>query len=248
MAWSTIGDRIEHRLAMHVPLASRRLRNSRPIVSFTFDDVPKSAVTNGAAALEARGATATYYISGGMVGARTTHWDLADADELLSLHDRGHEIACHTYSHRRVVDMSPPDLAADIARNQHYLLGLRPSIAITNFAYPFGVGSLRRKRLLGATYRSCRSIVPGINVGTVDPQFLKSMPLIDRQVGADDIDRAMDRTKAEGGWLIFYTHDVVASPSFYGCSLRLLDRALDAAVRRGIAIRNVTEALDESGV
>jgi peptidoglycan/xylan/chitin deacetylase (PgdA/CDA1 family) len=233
---------------MHVPLISSRLRNTQPIVSFTFDDVPKSAATNGAAAIEARGATATYYISGSMVGTRTPHWDLADTDDLIALHDRGHELACHTYSHRRVVDMDPAALAADIERNRRYLHGIGSSISVTNFAYPFGIGSLAGKQRLGATFRSCRSIVPGINTGAVDRQFLRSMPLIDRQLSRAGIDRAMDRTRDEGGWLIFYTHDVASAPSIYGCSSQLLEYALDAAERRNISIRNIRQGLDECGL
>ena len=39
------------------------------MVSFTFDDLPKSAVTTGAGMLEAHGARGTFYVSGGLVGA-----------------------------------------------------------------------------------------------------------------------------------------------------------------------------------
>jgi len=246
--WPAFRHRISHRLAMHVPLAPRRLRNDHPVVSFTFDDVPRDAVTNGAAALEARGAKGTFYVSGGTVGIRTEHSALADVDDLVALHVRGHELACHTYSHRQVVDMDGAAMAADIERNRRFFQSLRSSIELENFAYPFGVGSLAGKRRLGRRFRSCRSIMPGINAGTVDLQFLKSTPLIDRQIDAAAIDRLLDETLAIGGWLIFYTHDVADAPSIYGCSRRLLDHALEAASRRRVPIRNVAEGLDACGL
>jgi len=242
--WPALPHRISHRLAMHVPLASRRLRNTAPIVSFTFDDVPKSAVTDGASALEARGARGTFYVSGSTVGRGT----LADADDLVALHARGHELACHTFSHRQVVDMDAAAMAADIDRNRRFFQSLRSSIEPANFAYPFGVGSLTGKRWLGRRFRSGRSIMPGVNAGRVDLQFLKSCPLIDRQMDGAAIDRLLDQTAAVGGWLIFYTHDVADGPSIYGCSRQLLDHALDAAGRRGIAIRNIAEGLDDCGL
>lgn len=232
---------------MHVPLARHRLRNDGPIVSFTFDDVPRSAVTTGASALETRGARGTFYISGSMVGAKVEQIELADVDDLMALHQRGHELACHTYSHRQVVEMDAPAMTADIERNRHFFGSLPSSIEPRNFAYPFGVGSLRGKRWLGRRFRSGRSIMPGINAGMVDLQFLKATPLIDRQIDTGAIDGLLDRTLATGGWLIFYTHDVADKPSYYGCSPKLLDHALEAAQRRGIAIRNVAEGLDACG-
>lgn len=242
--WPDFQHRISHRLAMHVPLAPRQLRNAGPIVSFTFDDVPKSAVIHGAAALEACGARGTFYISGSTVGRDA----LADGDDLVALHARGHELGCHTYSHRQVVDMDAAEIAADIARNRRFFRNLRASIAIENFAYPFGVGSLGGKRWLGRRFRSGRSIMPGVNAGRVDLQFLKSCPLIDHQTDAAAVDRLLDETAALGGWLIFYSHDVADAPSIYGCTRGLLDHALAAARRRGIAIRSVAEGLDDCGL
>lgn len=246
--WPAFRHRISHRLAMHVPLARHRLRNDGPMVSFTFDDVPRSAAIVGASALAARGARGTFYISGSTVGAVVEQIELADVDDLMALHRRGHELGCHTYSHRQVVEMDVPAMAADIERNRRFFGSLPSSVAPKNFAYPFGVGSLRGKRWLGRKFRSGRSIMPGVNAGTVDPHFLKATPLIDRQIDPDAIDRLFDQTQATGGWLIFYTHDVADRPSYYGCSPRLLDHALDAAYRRGIVIRNVAEGLDACGV
>ena len=73
-----------------------------------------------------------------------------------------------------------------------------------------------------STFQTCRSIVPGVNFGSVDLQFLRAMPLIDRQMTRDGIDRAFDEAETNNGWLIFYGHDVTERPSPYGCSPDLL--------------------------
>jgi peptidoglycan/xylan/chitin deacetylase (PgdA/CDA1 family) len=246
--WSTVKARLSHRLAMHVPVATARLANARPMVSFTFDDVPRSAVVDGAAALEARGATGTFYVSGGSIGAQDLHWDLADADELVALHAKGHELACHTFSHRRVHEMNATVMRSDLDKNRNHLETLASSIKICNFAYPFGLGSFSGKRRLRSKFKSCRSIVPGINRGNVDLQFLRAVPLIERETDRRRIDRLMDATVATNGWLIFYTHDVAETPSLYGCSPRFLDYALEAAARREISILNVSKALSAGGI
>jgi peptidoglycan/xylan/chitin deacetylase (PgdA/CDA1 family) len=235
-------------MAMHLRVEPFRLRNEAPMVSFTFDDIPKSAAAAGAAILEAHDALGTFYVIGSMVGTSSPLWDMVDEEDIVALHRHGHEIACHTFSHKRACDLDAPTLNAEIEHNQQYLQSLDSSIQIENFAYPFGYGSFVRKRQLKSVFKSCRSIVPGVNSGTVDLQFLRAMPLIDRRIDRDGIERAFDEAETNNGWLIFYTHDVADRPSPYGCSPALLNEALEAASRRKIPVLNMAEALRCAGV
>jgi peptidoglycan/xylan/chitin deacetylase (PgdA/CDA1 family) len=239
--------RFSHRMAMHLRVEPFRLRNATPMVSFTFDDVPKSAATVGAAILDAHDVHGTFYVIGSQVGTSSPLWDMVDRDDVVALHRGGHEIACHTFSHKRACDLDAGTLNAEIERNQQYLRSLDASIRIENFAYPFGYGSFVRKRQLKTVFKSCRSIVPGVNSGTVDLQFLRAMPLIDRRIDRDGIERAFDQAETDNGWLIFYTHDVADEPSPYGCSPSLLNEALEAASRRKIPVLNMAEALQCAG-
>jgi len=61
--WSKARVKVRHRMAMHLHVERFRLRNTTPMVSFTLDDLPKSAVTAGADILEAHGARGTFYVS-----------------------------------------------------------------------------------------------------------------------------------------------------------------------------------------
>jgi len=167
----------------------------------------------------------------------------ADVPDIVALHRGGHEIGCHTFSHKRTCDLDAASFTAEIEQNRRYLRSVDPSIKIENFAYPYGYGSFERKQQLKTAFRSCRSIVPGVNRGTVDPQFLRAMPLIDQHTDRDAIDRALDETQVDNGWLIFYGHDVAETPSPYGCSPALLNHALEAASRRKIRGLNMAEAL-----
>lgn len=235
--------KVGHRLAMHLHVDLFRMRNSTPMVSFTFDDLPKSAATTGADLLEAAGARGTFYVSGDLVGGATPEWTAGDADDVLSLHRRGHQIGCHTFSHRRACDLDDAAMAREIAQNRAYFRALDPSIAIDTFAYPFGYGSFARKHRLRTEFETCRSIVQGINAGSVDLQFLRAMPLIDREMDRDGIERAFDEAQTNNGWLIFYGHDVSDRPSPFGCSPALLAQALHAARRRGIPTLTMAEAM-----
>ena len=246
--WSALKARVSNRLSRHFCTAPFRLRNKAPMVSFTFDDTPKSAAAVGVPILDAYNARATFYVSGGLVDKWSGHWTGISADEIVGLHRAGHEIACHTFSHTRTTDLDAAGLATEIEDNRRYLLALDPSIKIENFAYPYGLGSVLRKGQLKKIFHSSRGIIPGANSGVVDLQFLRATPLIDRDIDRDGIDRAFEEAVANNGWLIFYSHDVATEPSPYGCSPSLLRHALDAASRRNVQILSVADALRSAGV
>jgi peptidoglycan/xylan/chitin deacetylase (PgdA/CDA1 family) len=248
LMWSNTKARISNRLARHVFTAPFQLRNKTPMVSFTFDDAPKSAATVGSRMLDDYGARGTYYVAGGLVDKWSGSWEGVSNDDILDLHRRGHEIACHTFSHARAIDLDAAMMADEIENNRRYLTALDPSIKLENFAFPYGLGSISRKTQLGKIFQSTRSIVPGINSGIVDLQYLRATPLIEHDTDCAGIERAYDDAVAKNGWLIFYSHDVTAEPSRYGCSPSFLRHALDAASRRNIPVLSVAEALRHGGV
>jgi peptidoglycan/xylan/chitin deacetylase (PgdA/CDA1 family) len=245
--WPAFKARVSNRLARHLGAVRFRLQNNNPMVSFTFDDPPKSAATVGVPLLDEYNAKGTFYVAGSLVDEWSGHWIGISADEIVGLHRAGHEIACHTFSHTRTPDLSAAALAAEIEKNRRYLLGLDPSIQIHNFAYPYGLGSISHKKRLSKIFRSSRGIIPGVNSGTVDLQFLRSTPLVNQHIDCDGIDRVFDEAIAQNGWLIFYTHDIAASPSPYGCTPSILQHALEAASRRKIEILTVADALRSAG-
>lgn len=239
--------RLFHRLAMHVPTRPFRMKSDQPLVTFTFDDVPSSALTTGTALLDAYGAKGTFYIATGLLSQQDEHWINLGPDGVLALHRDGHEIGCHTHGHRRVCDVDLDGFASDIRRNRQELLAIEPSLALENFAFPFGWGSPGSKRELASLFRSSRSIVPGVNKGLIDLQFLRSSPLLDITIDRAGIETLLDEAMAANGWLIFYTHDVETDPSPYGCSPALLDHALRLAQQRGIRSVTLSEGLDLIG-
>jgi peptidoglycan/xylan/chitin deacetylase (PgdA/CDA1 family) len=245
--WPALKARVSNRLSRYFYATPFRLRNERPIVSFTFDDFPESAATVGAPILDDHNAKATFYVAGSQVDKWSGHWQGVRADTIVELHKRGHEIACHTYSHLPTTGLDAARLGTEIEENRRYLLDLDPSIRVENFAYPYGLGSVWRKTQLARAFRSSRGIIPGVNAGTVDLQYLRSTPLINHDIDEEGVDRAFDELIATNGWLIFYGHDVASEPSRYGCTPPLLRYALEAAARRNVAIMTVAGALRAAG-
>jgi peptidoglycan/xylan/chitin deacetylase (PgdA/CDA1 family) len=210
---SALRARVSNRLARYFFTAPAQLLNKCPMVSFTFDDVPKSAALLGARILDEYNARGTFYVSGSLVDKWSGNWTGISPDDIVSLHRGGHEVGCHTFSHTRAADLDAAAMTAEIEKNRRYLLALDRSIKMDNFAYPFGLGSVSHKAQLGKVFHSSRGILPGINSGVVDLQFLRANPLIEQHIDPDGIDRAFDEATIKNGWLIFYSHDVATEPS-----------------------------------
>jgi peptidoglycan/xylan/chitin deacetylase (PgdA/CDA1 family) len=240
---SNLARKISNRLAIHVPVGLRRLTCATPIVSFTFDDAPASAHSRGATMLEKAGGRATYYLSTALLGRRTREWTLIDRDAVADLDQRGHEIGLHTHRHRAVNLLSKEELFREIEENRAALRDISPSIDARNFAYPFGFAAFPRKLQLARLTSSSRSVRRGVNVGSIDAHYLKCVELTDSRLSPAELERFLDAVVAKNGWLIFVSHDVSPSPSPYGCSLSLLQRALDGVIARGVKIVTVADAL-----
>ncbi|WP_238257587.1 polysaccharide deacetylase family protein [Methylobacterium gnaphalii] len=238
--------RLTHRLARHLRTSPVTLAPATPLVSFTFDDVPVCAATEGARMLVDYGGRGTFYISGSLIGTQARHWRVASEEHILALHEAGHEIGSHTYSHVFLPNLDSKGIVAESQRNGSCLRAIVPGLTLESFAFPYGFGSLPAKRTLAAIYRTSRGIVPGLNVGRADLQLLQANPLMDGRVDAAGIARMMDEALAKNGWLVFYGHDVVENPSPYGCSPALLEAALRAASDRGIPCVSVAEGLRRS--
>ncbi|MFK4386443.1 polysaccharide deacetylase family protein [Bradyrhizobium sp. USDA 223] len=245
--WSALQGRVSNRLARHFRAAPHRLAAHAAMVSFTFDDAPDSAAGEGAELLERHGGRGTYYLAGSLIGRPSEHWHGLSDDAIVRLHRAGHEIACHTFSHQSSATLDEAAMAREIERNRSHLRGIDASITLENFAYPYGIASVWRKPQLTKAFRSARGILPGVNSGVIDLQFLRASPLVDCEIDEAGVDRYFDAAVASGGWLIFYGHDVTERPSPYGCTPHLMRHALEAAGRRNMPIVTVAEALRRIG-
>jgi peptidoglycan/xylan/chitin deacetylase (PgdA/CDA1 family) len=239
-----LAGRLTNRLIRATPWRTMQVPTQEPIVSFTFDDVPDSALDSGAAILEAHGARGTFYIAGGLAGRVEPDRTLIDAAGCRQLAARGHEIGCHTYSHQNSRHLSRSVLAADLARNARYLDAVDPRPGRRNFAYPYGSGSLVKRAMLADAFRTCRAAGDAINRGLTDPTFLRGVEIRQPEDHVFGLTRWVDALVADPGWLIFFTHDISPTPTPYGCTAAAFDRLVTHAVERGCRVLTVDAALD----
>jgi len=240
-------DGILRKAARHYRSKPFTLRRGAPLVSFTFDDVPDSAYTNGAAVLEGAGVCGTFYIAAGICGHPHTHWRLIERDQVRALYDAGHEIGCHTFSHVPVEQLDARTMVHECEQNRSALREICPGLELANFAYPYGRASLPRKLQLQKRFDSCRGIYEGINAGVIDLAMLRVIEVYDRTLTPEKLGSVLRQARESNGWLIFYTHDVAEDPSWIGCSPRLLRATVNAVQAAGIPILPIREALAAIG-
>jgi peptidoglycan/xylan/chitin deacetylase (PgdA/CDA1 family) len=231
-----------------VRLQERRpaqVRLTRPMVSFTFDDVPISAIETAGAMLEAKGARGTYFVCAGLAGQDSRMGRYAAREDILAAQAKGHEIACHTFHH---LDCGAADALAietDIACNDAALAdwGVEPT---ATFAYPYGDVSRAAKQVSGVRFALARALHHGLIETGAD---LNQAPAvgIEGPDGGEVALRWLERAAARKAWLILYTHDVRQNPSPVGCTPETFQQVLDAAVRLGFDLVTVAEGARRIG-
>ncbi len=242
--YAEMPGKISRFLARSIGTKRIMMRNTEPLVSFTFDDVAASTCRAGAEIVQHYQARATFYISGGRCGAASPTGRLASVDQIKALHANGHEIGCHTYSHASVVALSRAALVEEIQRNRTFLQGVLGNVAIRNFAYPYGDLSFATKRYLATQFDSCRSPIPGVNAGVADLAILRSHTLEDATITCAGIRAIIAENVRRNGWLLFASHDVDNAPSRYGVRPELLAFALRSAQEVGCQLVTVAQAVE----
>ncbi|UCC97788.1 MAG: polysaccharide deacetylase family protein [Phycisphaerales bacterium] len=192
-------------------------QGKRAAISLTFDDARLSQIDRGLPILNEYGVKATFYVSLKSLEKRLDAWKQAAAD--------GHDIGNHTLTHpcsgnfpfsreRALEDYTLDQMQAELRRASdsiENLLGVRP----VSFAYPCGQKFVGRGRnlksyipLVAAEFQTGRG---WMDEWANDPAFCDMAQLMAMELDGKDFEQVkqiMDRTLANGGWLVFCGHDI----------------------------------------
>jgi peptidoglycan/xylan/chitin deacetylase (PgdA/CDA1 family) len=220
-----------------------------PYVSFTFDDFPRSAFVEGGRILASLGTRGTYFTAHELLGRQGPLGEVASADDLRVLVQEGHELGCHTFEHLDGWRATAQQFERSIAANAAALNAITDGRLSPVFAYPFNGPVLRVKRVVGPHFVSCRGGGQVFNAGRVDLNLLKAFFLDWRnRERLDAVRRVIDQNAAARGWLIFATHDVVSSPSRFGCEPGYFEAVVSLAIQSGARVVPMMQACRELGI
>jgi peptidoglycan/xylan/chitin deacetylase (PgdA/CDA1 family) len=216
-----------------------------PVVSFTFDDFPRTALTVGGNILKAYGSRGTYYAAIGLMNSSNHLGDLFRREDLDTLLRDGHELASHTFSHISCRTVSSSKFKMEVETGRRAIEELTGQSDFGNFAFPFGEVTLNAKRKIGLDVASSRGIWRGLNGSEVDLNLLRANSLYGDIDKCAQVQELILENEGRRSWLIFYSHDVRATPSPFGCTPALLEFAVSFALRRSARVVPVAEVVAE---
>lgn len=221
------------------------MQNTRPLISFTFDDFPRSALRTAGDILGQHNARGTYYASLGLMGQVAPTGRIFDEADLHFLVAQGHELGCHTFSHSHAYETSPADFEASITRNVEALAAILPDVTMESLSYPIGTPRAETKRRAARHYQACRGGGQTLNKSRLDLNLVSAFFIEQSRDHPEAIKAMIDANSRAGGWLVFATHDVDPAPTRFGCTPSFFETVVRRATESGAAILPISRALKE---
>jgi peptidoglycan/xylan/chitin deacetylase (PgdA/CDA1 family) len=246
MLLSQVPPPLQRRMAQCFGQRPCRMKLETPVISFTFDDFPRSALINGGALLRERGFTGTYYASFGLMAKKAPTGDIFTREDLNELVRQGHELACHTFDHYNSWETNPDEFEASIVRNRQAVAEQTPGSTLRSFSYPISWPRPETKRRVAAHFECARGGGQTFNVGVVDLNYLKAFFIEQSRDNFDVIRQMIDANSRANGWLIFATHDVCDAPTRFGCTPALFARIVEYATKSPAVVLPVRDVTRES--
>lgn len=228
------------RILFRKPIA---INLERPLISFTFDDFPRSALLAGGRILAANRLAGTYYTALGLLGTEGPSGPLFVLNDLLALLAEGHELGCHTYGHCHAWNTDVAAFEESVVRNRSALSELVPGAKFQSLSYPISEPRPLTKRNAARHFLCCRGGGQTFNSGTADQSRLAAYFLEKSRDNIQAVKIVIDENCQARGWLIFAAHDIADNPSPYGCSPKFFEDVVEYAIDSGASILPVAEAM-----
>jgi glycosyltransferase involved in cell wall biosynthesis/peptidoglycan/xylan/chitin deacetylase (PgdA/CDA1 family) len=219
----------------------------RPLISFTFDDFPRSALLAGGAILKRFGLAGTYFASFGLVGKETPSGQIFFPDDLTTLLEQRHELGCHTFTHCDSWATATKTFENSIIQNHAALDRLFPHCEFKTFSYPISLPRPKTKARIADYFLCCRGGGQTFNTGKADLNQLSAYFLEKSRDNFQAVKDVIDHNRQACGWLIFATHDISNDPTPFGCTPEFFERLVEYAIGSGAQIVPVVEALEVLG-
>jgi len=216
-----------------------------PIVSFTFDDFPRSALLQGGAILKNYGAVGTYYASFGLLGKQSDTGTMFVKEDVAMLLEQGHELGCHTFGHCHAGATKPAAFEQSILRNRQALQELFPGVCLSSLSYPIEQPRLATKWRAARHFACCRGGGQTFNGPVADLNCLEAYFLEKSKDNWRQVQDVIGQNRKLRGWLIFVTHDIAETPTPWGCTARFFEETVRATAASGSRILPVIQAWQE---
>lgn len=215
----------------------------KSIITFSFDDFPKSAADTGAEIVESIGAKAIFYACSGLAGRTNRTGEQYVDTDMLALDRAGHEIGAHTHTHLDCARAPTVTVIRNITKNLIQLKNMGLEKPIDHFAYPYGETTVALKTALKDKFITARGIRTGTNAKGADRMQLSAVELKPDPATTAQALAAIEHANTVPSWLHIFTHDIRAIPSPFGTTPQELKKIVKCARDSGIHVAPPRDAV-----
>jgi peptidoglycan/xylan/chitin deacetylase (PgdA/CDA1 family) len=221
---------------------SASAQTPQAIVTFTFDDVPKSVARVGLPILQKYRYPATVFVE-----TRNTDGNYPDYmnwDDVKKVADAGWEVGAHTHTHPHLTKLTDEEILEDLFTSAQKLA--EHGYAPTDFASPYGDLDDRVLAIIKRHYASQRDAWPaGVNeLPLKDPYHIASYE-VNNDTNWSTLSSLLDDLQTKGGWLVLQVHEVTpkGQPVQGQYDTNLLEDIVERVHARGFPVLTIREAL-----
>lgn len=226
------------------------------VVSLTFDDSYIGQYTIARPKMEQYGYKGTFYLINDVIGTNpSTYMSQAQIDQLQML---GHELAAHSYfanDHNvagAYANISASEQMLNFGQQKGYL-HTKGYNGVNNYAYPQGLFDLTLLSTIKQQFACARTTTQRSieTIPTPNPHRLRAITIAANSTLAitpnstpGTVEWYLDQVFSNGGWLIFYSHDFVASGAAgTQTNQSNWNTVVDYIATKGIPVRTVGDVL-----
>lgn len=236
-------NKLKRMIACRLIKKTVKLNNEKPVITFCFDDVPDSAITNGARILNENGYKGTFYVSLGISDNQDKNKSYFDHSKLKALIENGNELACHTYDHIKMYNSDKNTILQDLKKNEQKLNEILPGHKFENFSYPYGQQTMTSKNIIKNKYKSSRGVGSGLHVKNADLYNLHANAL--GNLTLQEAQALIDEAISKNAWLIFYTHEVNENPGRCDCNINLFQQVVTYCKEKQVECRTIDSMINK---
>jgi peptidoglycan/xylan/chitin deacetylase (PgdA/CDA1 family) len=210
-------------------------------ISLSFDDGWKVTYENASPLFRECGVKTSHYIISGTLDDEQFPRYM-NLDQVRQLEKEGHEIGCHTVSHKHLLDESQSIIEEEIFLSLKYLRN--QGLHIETFAYPYGQYDDRVLDVAEkAEFKGARSTIPGFNDKRTDPFLLKCQAVkVDTKLA--EIVEWIDHARTHKVWLILMFHQIDHEGRAWSTTPEVLKEILDYIKESKLKVVTVRDGLE----
>ncbi len=220
-----------------------------PLITVTFDDGWESIYTTGLPLLQKYGIPTTQYVLSGV----DKDVNYLTIDQIKAFQKAGHEIGCHSIDHADLTSLTAVALQSQLAQCKtvfEQALGT----PVKHFASPYGRSNPQTIAAIKGLYASHRNTNGDITTNGVSDQDVNLRAsfnpynihaiTIRRDTTTAQLQKAIDFTVKNNGWLVLNYHDVEEGESTYGLDTKSLESQLAAINRAKARVVTLGQVMD----